>query len=202
MNTDAELDVWRRQWQSETTVPLDLRKMDLRKRVERQSRLMRMALIGDIVVTIAIGGGITGWALRSPQPDIALLAAVTWLFLAAAWIIALATNRGNWSPSALDTATFVDLSVRRCRSRLVAIRFAAGLFFCEIVFCLAWDYRHIPEPRKPLLTWLFFSSLPMDFVWLATLAFFGSLVWYRRKKRAELAYLLDLRQQVDELPPQ
>jgi hypothetical protein len=128
-----------------------------------------------------------------PPITIELLGGMTWVFLAAAWAFAVAINRGNWSPSALDTAAFVDLSLRRCRSRLATIWFGAGLFLCEIGCCPAWVYDYSPEPRKPLLTWLFFSSLPIDFVWLSTLAFFGGLVWYRRKKRAELAYLIDLR---------
>jgi hypothetical protein len=122
---------------------------------------------------------------------------MTWVFLAAAWAFATAINRGNWSPSALDTAAFVDLSLRRCRSRLATVWFGAGLFLCEIGCCLAWVYNYYPKPRKHLWTWLFFSSLPIDFVWLATLAFFGGLVWYRRKKRAELAYLMDLRRPME-----
>jgi len=157
---------------------------------------MKIALMADILVTIVMGGSTTMWALRSPQPDIVLLAVATWLFLAAAWTFTLTVNRGNWSPSAPDTATFVDLSVRRGRSRLAAVRFAAGFFLCEIVFCLGWVYDHTPEQRKPLLPWLFFSSLPIDLVWLSTLAFFGFLVWYRRQKRAELAYLLSLREEL------
>jgi hypothetical protein len=196
MNLDAELDVWRRQWQSEAPVPLDLR-----KKVERQTRFMKIGLLADILVTIVIGGGTIVWALRSPQSDIVLLAAVTWLFLAAAWTFALRVNRGNWSPSTLDTASFVELSVRRCRGRLAAVRFGAILFVCNIVFCLGWVYNHSADARKPLLPWLFFSSLPIDFAWLATLAFSVFLVWYRRRKRAELAYLLNLSGEITPTAP-
>ena len=188
MNQETELDLWRRQWQSETTVPLDLR-----KRVERQTRFMKIGLLADILVTIVIGGGAIVWALLSPQSDIVLLAAVTWLFLAAAWTFSLTVNRRNWSPSTLDTAAFVELSVRRCAGRLAAVRFGVVLFLCEIVFGLGWVYRHSPEGRMPLLPWLFFSSLPIDIVWLATAAFSFFVVWYRRRKRAELAYFLNLR---------
>ena len=188
MNIDAEMDVWRRQWQSHTAVP-----SDLRRKVEQQSRLMKIALAADILVTIVIGGGAIGWALRSPQPDIVLLAVATWLFLAAAWTFRLTVHRGAWSPSGLDNAAYIDFLLRRCRGALKTIGFGAGLFVCEIVFCLGWIYLHAPEPRKPLLAWLFSNSLPIDIVWLSTLAFFGFLVWYRRKKRAELDYLENLK---------
>ena len=191
MNVDTELEAWRQQWQSGATVPVDLR-----RKVERQSRFMKIALIGDILVTITIGGATTGWAVRSPQPEIVLLSVATWIFIATAWAFSLTVNRGNWSPSAQDTAAFVDLSVRRCRSRLAAVWFAAGLFLFQTVFVLSWVYRNSPGHRQPLLTWLLFGSIPIDTVWLCTLAFFGFLVWFRRRKRAELAYLLGLQEQM------
>jgi hypothetical protein len=187
MNIDAELDTWREQWQSENTVPLDLR-----RRVERESRFMKLLLIADIMVTVLIGGGATAWAVRSPQPDVILLAVATWVFVAAAWTASLTINRGVWSPSALNTAAFLDLSIARCRGRLAAIRFGAGLFVCQLVFCLGWIYQHAPEQHTPVAAWLLFSSIPIDFVWVFTVAFFGFLFWYRRKKRVELTRLLDM----------
>jgi hypothetical protein len=191
MNVDTELEVWRRQWQSGTTVPLDLR-----RRVERQSRSMKIALIADVLVTITIGGATAGWAIRSPQRENVLLAVATWVFIAIAWTFSLTRNRGNWAPSARDTAAFVDLSLRRCRAKLAAVWFAAGLFVVQIVFVLAWVYRNSPAHRQPLSTWLFFGSPPIDVVWICTLGFFGFLVWYRRRKRAEWASLISLRERL------
>ena len=191
MNIDAELDVWRRQWQSSSAVPLDLR-----RKAARQSRLMKISLVADILVTVVIGGGTVGWARRSPQTDIVVLAAATWLFLAAAWTFRLTVHRGNWSPSGLDTTAFVEFLIRRCRATLAATAFGAGLFLCEIVFCLGWIYHHSPEPRTPFWAWLFFTSLPIDIVWVSTVAFFGFLIWYRRRKQVELAYLENMRLQI------
>jgi len=187
MSQDTELDAWRREWQSQTTILADLR-----RQVERQSRWLKIGIAADILVTVAIGGGVIALAARWPQPDFVVLAVATWMFIAVAWAFGLAINRGNWSPAAMDTAAFVDLSIRRCRARLASAWFGACLGACEIVFNLAWVYRHSAEHRQPLLAWLLFGSLPMDLVWLFTLAFFGFLFWYRRKKHAELAWLLDL----------
>jgi hypothetical protein len=191
MNVDTELEFWRQQWQSGTTVPLDLR-----RKVERQSRFMKINLIGEILVTIIIGGATTGWAARSPDAGIVLLAVGTWVYIAIAWTFGLTVNRGSWSPSAQDTAAFIDLSVRRCRGRLAAVWFAAGMFLFQVAFILGWVYHYSPAHLTPLLTWLFFGSIPIDIVWVCTAAFFGFLVWYRRRKRAELAYLLGLQEQV------
>jgi hypothetical protein len=185
MSPDTELETWRRDWQAEAAVPADLR-----RRVERQSRWMKAGVAGDILVTVVIGGGVMALAARSPRSDMLVLAAATWSFIAAAWGFRLAFTRGLWAPAAMDTAAFVDLTVRRCRTQLKATVFGAGLLVCELAFCLGWIYRH-SAPRPPLFGWLFgtwFNGL----VWLLTLAFFICLAWYRRKKRAELDWLLDL----------
>ena len=39
------------------------------------------------------------------------------------------------------------------------------------------------------------GSVPVDVVWLCTVVFFAFLVWYRRRKRAELEYFLSLQEQ-------
>lgn len=188
MNIDAELGVWRSQWQSDTSVPVDLRRM-----VERQSRWMKFHLLSEVVVTITIGGWTAGWAVRDPQPHIILLAIWTWVLIVAAWTFSLRGSRGNWSPSAQDTSVFIDLSVRRCRARLAAIRFSAGFFLVQMVFVLGWVHEYSPAHSMPLLKWLSFSSLPIDAVWFCTAAFYGFLIWLRRRKAGELSYFLNLR---------
>ena len=191
MSTDIELEVWREQWQAEPVVP-----PNLRRSVERQSRLMKIGLIGDCVVTVVMGGGATAWSLHSPGTGMGLVAAATWFFLAVAWTFAFVSKRGLWAPSAIDTASFVDLSIRRCRAALAATWFGASLFMSEIVFGLGWAYRHSIQDSEPLLRWLWFSSLRIDMVWICTLAFFGAIVWYRRRKKVELASLLALRSEM------
>jgi hypothetical protein len=191
MNTDIELEAWREQWQADPVVP-----PNLRRNVERQSRLMKIGLIADTLVTVVMGGGTTLWALRFPGTDLGQVAAATWFFLAAAWLFAFITKRGLWAPSAIDTASFVDLSIRRCRASLAATWFGAGLFVSEVAFGLGWVYKHSIQAPQPLWRWLLFSSLRIDIVWICTLAFFSAIVWYRRKKKVELTRLLTLRSEM------
>jgi len=183
MNLDSELEDWRGEWQSQSAVPADLR-----RRVERQSRWMQIMIAADILVTVVIGGGTIALAIRAPQTDMALLAAATWVFIAAAWTFRVIAGRGLWSPRAVSTEAFVNLLIRRCRAQIAATVFGACLYACEITFCLVWIYMHA-WPRPPLQQ-LLFGSLFICLVWLFTLVFFGLLVWYRRRKRAELAWLL------------
>jgi hypothetical protein len=130
---------------------------------------------------VVIGGGAVVLAMRSPRPDMLVLALGTWTFIAAAWIFALLTRRGLWSPSALTTAAFIDLSIRRCRAALAASIFGTVLYFCEISFCLAWIYH-----RTGL------EAGFVAFISAISAVFMAIVFWYRRRKRAELGYLLGL----------
>ena len=183
MSLDAELDTWRREWQSEkSAVP------DLAAKVRRHSRFMRIMLAADVLVTVVIGGGTIVWAVRSSEPDVIVLAGATWLFLAIAWAFAWINRRGCWAPAALNASAFLDLSIRRCRGGIAASRFGAILYCSELLFCLMWIYRrkHALSPGE------FLTSPSVAVVWIFTVAFVVLLLWYRRRKQAELAYLLEL----------
>jgi hypothetical protein len=71
-----------------------------------------------------------------------------------------------------------------------------ALFLCEVAFGLGWGYKHSIQSHMTLSKWLWFSSLRIDIVWICTLAFFGAIVWYWQKKRAELARLLKVREEM------
>ena len=190
MNADTELEIWQEQWQSEASIPADLH-----RKVEQQSRQMRITLIADIVVTVAMGGGWTLWAFLSKDPGLALVAVAVWIFLAAAWIFVLRVNRGLWRPSAMDATTFVDLSVKRCEGALKAVWFAGILFVAEIAFDLTWIYVRL-SMKQSWWRWLLFGSLRTDIVWIGTVVFFSGLVWYRTRKSRELDRLLRLREEI------
>jgi hypothetical protein len=187
MSTDFDLEALREDWRAEDSVPANLR-----RDVERQSQRMKIGLAGDIAVTVVIGGGSIVWALLSGQKDAGQVAFGTWMFIAGAWMFVLMINRGLWAPSAMDAATFIDLSIRRCQASLAATWFAAMLFVAEMVFGLSWAYRHA-DLQESVGKWLLFGSVRIDVVWLATIAFVIGLFWFRRKKKRELARLLSLR---------
>ena len=184
MNTDSELEEWRREWQgdSEAIPPVPA---DLRAKVERQTRAMKLMRMADVLVTVTIGGAVIANAAVSPEAGNLLLTGATWLFIAIAWAFSLTLHRRNWAPSALDTASFVDLSIRRCRAHIAATHFGAGLAACEIVFCLWWIHQRSPDALK--------ATVPMALVATGTVGLFIFLFWYRRRKRAELVKLLQMR---------
>jgi hypothetical protein len=176
MMADRELEAWRAEWQADAEVPADLR-----RKVARGSLYMRVMLAAEVLVTVTIGGGSTLWAALEPRTEMLVLAVAVWLFLAAAWAFAIVTRRGTWSPAALTTADFVDLSIRRCRGKLAATRFGVGLYFAEMAFCLTWLYRD-PARRVPTPAIIFAAVTPLFLVGVAR---------FRRKARAELESLLE-----------
>jgi hypothetical protein len=176
-NPDLEWKAWREQWQADTDVPADLR-----RKVERGTRNMRLMLALEVLVTVGMGGGYTMWAVMEPRTEMVVLAGAVWFFLAAAWMFATMSRRGTWSPAAVSTAEFVDLSIRRCRRKLAAARFGIWLYFAEMVFCLTFLYRD-PARREPWPAIIFAVATPV---------FLLALARYRRKTRAELDDLLKL----------
>lgn len=184
MKPDLELHAWREQWQAHTDVPADLR-----RKVERGSRNMRLMLASELLVTVTMGGGSAVWAVWEPRTEMYVLCGAIWFFLAAAWTFAIMSRRGAWSPLSMSAADFLDLSIRRCRGRLAASRFGAGLYFVEMVFCLIWLY-YDPARRKPLPAIVFAVATPL---------FLAGLMRYRRKTRAELESLLQVQRDAETL---
>lgn len=173
---DLELEAWREQWQTAAKVPADLR-----RRIARGTRSMRLMLVMEAIVTVTIGGGSTLWAVVDPRKEMLVLALAVWLFLGAAWTFAIVNRRGTWSPAAMTTAEYVDLSIRRCRAKIAAMRFGVGLYFAEMAFCLAWLYRD-PARRVPTPAVIFAVVTPVFLVGVARL---------QRRTQAELLRLME-----------
>lgn len=177
MKPDLELEAWREQWHADTEVPADLR-----REVERGSRNLRLLLALEVLITVVLGGGSTLLATMDRRTEMLVLSVAVWLFLGAAWMFAIMNRRETWSPVAVSTAEFLDLSIRRCQRRLVSSGFGAVLYFVEMAFCLIWLYWD-PARREPLPTIIFGVATPL---------FVVGLVRYRRKTTAELERLLEL----------
>ena len=182
MKPDLELQVWREQWQADTEVPANLR-----CKVERGSRNLRLLLALEVLTTVVLGGGWTVWATMHRSTEMVVLCAAVWLFFGAAWTFTILNRRGTWSPMTVSTAEFLDLSIRRCRTRLASSGFGAVLYFVEMAFSLTWLYWD-PARRRPLPAIIFSVATPV---------FLVVLVRYRRKTRAELERLLELQRHPD-----
>lgn len=184
MNPDTELESWRKQWQEDRPEP-----PNLADAVHRGTRFLRAMLVAEILITIVMGGGITVWALRSSNSDVAALAGATWVFLAAAWTFGIWNRKGCWAPAGYEHAAFVTLAVRRCQRALTALTFGCLLYIVELLFCLSWIYRRLAL-RSSLTPMDFLTSRAIVVTLILSVTLGAVALWFRRNKRQELANLL------------
>ena len=185
---DLELEGWQREWRAQEAPPFDLA-----KKVEAGTRSMRLGIVGEVIVTIVMGGGTLGWAIISRRPDVIVLAIAVWIFVAAAWVASTLLRRGAWQPMTATTAAFVEVSILRCERSLQAISIQAVLYVVILAFDLVWLYNYRAESNVRE-----FLMRPAVVVVLTvvTPALAAAAVWYRRRLRRELKNLAKLRRGV------
>jgi hypothetical protein len=193
MNSVAELAVWRRQWGAQSDVPNNANwAEDLKRRVTRDSRLLKIGLIAPILVTIGIGGAVIAWALTAASPANVVLIGEVWGFILVTWAGSLWLARGTWGPLAETTAAFIDLSIRRCRSNIRVATFGAWLYVGQLGFMLFWKLYSTSIELSALIT-----AWPVILIgWIGLPAFFVWRFWFVQRQRATLDHFLELQRQL------
>jgi hypothetical protein len=157
---------------------------------------MRLGRIADILVTILLGGGLTAWAIRNWNLDIALLAGGTWLFLLWAWWATLASTRNVWTAGAATVTSYLDLSIERCRRNIAGIRTIDLLFLLETPFGLVIGNKIVADiGRWKVSSFLISLSVSIS---IAIGLLRITQVIKRRKLQPQLDYLLRLRRQLSD----
>jgi hypothetical protein len=190
MSVDAELDRWRRQWQGGAESAVQAEAADaLRRRVLRDTRRIWLGLIAPILVTVGIGGWIALRALRSGQTADVVLAVEGWLFIVVVWVGSLWIGRGTWRPFADTTAAFIEISIRRCEANLRGVSFGAYLYVLQLSLIVLLMVFTSPLGLVAVLT----SPSMILIGWLGLPFFFAWMFWFRRRQRARLENLRELR---------
>jgi len=189
MAVDVELEAWRRHWRAASPAPVDLK-----SRVERETRRMRREMAVEIAVTVLFGGGSMAWALLSRRTDVLVLTIGIWAFIAIAWAISFLLRRDAWAPAASTTAAFLDLSILRCRRRREAIVAQGVLYAMILTFDLAWIYLREPERASEGVV-PFLTSGALPWVWGVTVVLGAAALKQRQRLARELEALTKLRRQ-------
>lgn len=191
MNTDLELDGWRQRWQRQ---PVLREAAELKESVLRETRRLKLWLLAPAAVTVVIGGGVILQALSSPSPAAMVLAIGVWGFIATAWIGCLLLARGTWRPRAETTAAFLQLAIRRCESAVKTVPFGIGLYVFELLFMFVWAVSNGVGTPSQVLT----APSMIAIGWVGGPIFVALMIVYARRKRAELARLLEMQRQLGE----
>jgi hypothetical protein len=192
MQTDNELETWRRQWQAQGSVP-----QDLRRRVEKDLRRRRLALIGSVGVTVVVGGSTTLWAIASDGPDAILLTVAVWIFIAVTWgtEVQMDRSRGPLKPMAETTAAFLDFAIVSSRMQRRRIIVSAVLYAGFFAFVLAWKYRQLTA-ETPLEVWVYLASGRVIALSAITVALALLALYRLRRLDRELGRLVLLRSEL------
>jgi hypothetical protein len=195
MSANIDFGAWRERWQSHSDA-LNIR--DLRRRLDRETQRMRIAMIWPVLVTVIAGGGTLLAALRSRVADDLVLALGVWCFILTCWSCGLWLARNNWRPLAETTSSYVQLSIARCRSALISIQLGKVLYCIGFAGIIVWkSYYHSSNMFAVLTAWP-----TVVFATMVTPAVFLTLASFARRRRGELAALIEIQRQIAEDPTQ
>lgn len=193
MSADFEMEKWRRQWQADpASAPRTDELERLKQRVLRETRWAKISLIAPVLVTVLVGGSIALQALRTRETVYVVTAIEGWVFIAAIWVGSLAIARGTWRPLADTTAAFVDLSIRRRRANLRGATFAAYAYVLQLLFVVLVMTLATPSGGVAVLT----APYVKLFGWVGLPVVLAGVYWFRRRQRAELERLRELKRQL------
>ena len=183
-------------WQSEApdgAAPAPLSD-EVRRRIRKRVRWSSFRHILKAASQIVTSVGVVVWLwfnvdLRQPTDLTALIATI--VLVTAGIAFNFWNFRGTWWPAAESTATFVDLSIARCRRKLVAMRFCYIFMAVDLAFMIPWAIWVLlsrADPWEPR-AWV------ISFGWLTL--FVAAMVtwvsWYRKKTLREIAEWEELR---------
>ncbi len=191
MNVDLELDGWRQQWQQQPAQPTAAA---LKESVLRETQRLKVMMLAPVAVTVGIGGWVLLRAWLAPAAGAVALAIGVWSYIALAWAGSLWIARGTWRPRAETTAAFLQLAIGRCESALRSVPFAIALYAFELAFVCLWTVRNGMSTAAEMATTP--SMIVMG--WLGGPLFVVLMLWYARRKQAELRRLRELQRQFEE----
>lgn len=158
----------------------------IRQRVIRQTRLLQVVLIGEIVLTVSILAAVAV-VVASHRTATALgLGAAALGHSALIWAFTIWNRRGTWRPLAESTRAYLQLARERCLRERRSALFVIWLVAVEALALLAWVWSG-DRPglgAAPVLQW----ASPVA-------AFSGAIgwaIWLDARARTELARVSEI----------
>ncbi len=162
----------------------------IRRLTDRQTRLMQLMVLAEILVTV-VTIGVVWWVLRAERGVVVLgWAVAAGLHTAVVWAFALWNRRGIWRPLGESTAAYLRLAQERLRRQRRSAEFALGLVAIEAGALVVWLGLDSTPGRAPRSIW---SWLPPA---LVTASAIGGAAWFRARAVRRLVRLAALESQL------
>jgi len=183
-------------WQSEAPeerAPAPLSD-EVRRRIRKRVRWASYRLLLKAAANVITSVGMIVWLSLildfRQTADLAVMIASV-IFIIAGMTFSFWNFRGTWWPTAESTATFVDLSLERCRRKLVALRFCYIFLAVELAFMIPWAVWALLSRADPWAPGAWFAV----FGWMAffSAAMSAWAAWYKKRTLREMAEWEELR---------
>jgi len=192
VNATPDLGDLRQQWQRQSPPATDV--AALRQRVAADSRTHRRTLFIVAIGTLLMLGYSLLRAARSDEPNTWVSVVFVTCFAVLVWLVALVLSRGTWRPRDESIAAYLDLSIHRCRSVIVAAPIGIVLYVAGLVGSLAWRQRLLGVEWQQLL-----QAPEMILAgWIGAPAYAIGMIVNAQAHRRRLAFLEKLRRELGE----
>jgi hypothetical protein len=192
MNAIPELDSLRQRWQTQAPPSADV--AALRLRVAADTRNHRRTAVIVAIGTLLVLGFTLLRAVRSDEPNTWVSVVFATSFAVLVWLVALVLSRGTWRPRDESIAAYIDLSIHRCRSVIVAAPIGIVLYVAGLVGSLAWRQRLLGVEWQQLL-----QAPEMIFAgWIGAPAYAIGMIINASAQRRRLSFLEKLRRELGE----
>lgn len=192
MNVNSDLDSLRQCWQTQAPPTADVNA--LRQRVADESRTNTRTLVIVSIGTLLVLGFTLLRAMRSDEPNTWVSVVFVTCFAVLVWLVAMVLSRGTWRPRDDSIAAYIDLSIHRCRSVIVAAPVGIVLYVAGLIGSLAWRQRLLGVEWQQLL-----QAPEMILAgWIGAPAYAIGMLINARVQRRRLAFLEKLRRELGE----
>jgi hypothetical protein len=192
MNALQDLDQMKQQWQAQSAAGPDV--AALRKRVAADNRSASRTTVLVAVATLLVLALTFGYAWRSARAAAWFSFMFTAGFAVLVWLVALWLSRGTWRPRDESTAAYLDVSIRRCRSVMVAAPVGVLLYAGGLVGSLVSRHRLMDVEWSQLLE----APAMILAGWIGAPVYALGMFWNAQRHRKRLALLLDLKRQLSD----
>lgn len=187
-----DLAALKQQWQSTRTPLPDIAAVRARVAADTRAHWTALGLIA--AMTLLMLASSLSFAVRSDDEAAWLSFGFSVLFATLVWSAALWLSRGTWRPRDDTIAASLDLSIRRCRSMIMAAPVGIALYVLGLAGSLAW------KDRLYGVDWSTTLGTPAMIAagWIGAPLYAAGMLWNARRQRARLKVLQELRRQLAE----
>jgi hypothetical protein len=192
MNAQQDLEQLKQRWQAQAAPGPDVAALRERVGADTRAHQRTLVLVGLATLLVVVLTLLYAW--RSARTAAWVSFVFTTGFATVVWLVALWLSRGTWRPRDESTAAYLDVSIQRCKSVIVAAPVGVLLYVAGLAGTLAWKQRLLGVDWGQLLD----TPAMIAAGWIGAPLYSLCMLWNAQRQRRRLAVLTDLKRQLSE----